>query len=348
MPVVSAWSAVSPYGVGRTAFVEGIRAGRAVAAGASEPDLPGVVVPGFSAREVLGRKGTRSMDRTTALAVAAIGQLADERAGRGTAFGPGTALVLGTTTGSVQSMMDFTRDSLVEERPYFVDPARFPNTVMNCAAGQCAIWHRLTGPNTTIAGGRASALSALSYARRLQQAGRASAVLCGATEEASPWRTRLDRYAGGDAHRLGEGCAVLLLEPPDTADRGQADVLSIRLDVCHDGDLRSALAACLHRAMQDAGIRPADIGVVAPSQPGSVPGKQEEAAIADLVGGHEPAVIRTTELIGDAGAATGALQLAAVLAAPPADPAAPVALVTTVDVDGVVGCVLLRHREGRA
>ncbi|MCP5877146.1 hypothetical protein NL390_32295, partial [Klebsiella pneumoniae] len=70
----------------------------------------------------------------------------------------GTALVLGTTTGSAESMMNFTRSSLEAEKPFYVDPALMPNAVMNCAAGQCAIWHQLKGPNTTIAGGRAAGL----------------------------------------------------------------------------------------------------------------------------------------------------------------------------------------------
>src|SRR5207248_2320963 len=58
-------------------------------------------------------------------------------------------VVLGTTVGSLRSMSDYTRETLIEERPYLVSPALFPNTVMNCAAGQSAIRHGLAGINAT-------------------------------------------------------------------------------------------------------------------------------------------------------------------------------------------------------
>ncbi|GAA3299015.1 hypothetical protein GCM10020295_36110 [Streptomyces cinereospinus] len=109
------------------------------------------------------------MDRVTALAVTAVGGLVEAVAEELAARPEQTALVLGTGSGSVQSIMDFTRDSLSGERPYHVEPARFPNTVMNRAAGQSAIWHRIKGPNTTVAGGSLTGLLALNYALRLHQ-----------------------------------------------------------------------------------------------------------------------------------------------------------------------------------
>lgn len=130
------------------------------------------------------------MDRVTGLAVTAVGSLLDDgERNRAVGTGEGAAFALGTTTGSAQSMMDFTRDSLTSEQPFFVDPARFPNTVMNCAAGQSAIWYQLKGPNATIAGGRTAALHALNYSRRLLGSGRARTVLCG--ERRSSRRPRL-------------------------------------------------------------------------------------------------------------------------------------------------------------
>jgi 3-oxoacyl-(acyl-carrier-protein) synthase len=62
-------------------------------------------------------------------------------------------VVLGTTSGSAQTQYEFTRDSLTRRKPYFVNPAIVPFALMNSAASQCAIWHGITGPNTTIAAG---------------------------------------------------------------------------------------------------------------------------------------------------------------------------------------------------
>lgn len=131
--VISGWSVISPFGLVSADFTAGLRNGRHSGA---EPRQ----VPGFEVREVLGRKGTRSLDRQTALAVATTGQLlAGQDGDRIAGVTPETALVLGTTTASAQSMMDFARDSLTQDKPYYVDPAHFPNTVLNCAASRSAI-----------------------------------------------------------------------------------------------------------------------------------------------------------------------------------------------------------------
>ncbi len=55
------------------------------------------------------------MDRVTGLAVTAVRELLSEGGGEPES-GEGVGLVLGTTTGSAQSMMDITRDTLVHEK----------------------------------------------------------------------------------------------------------------------------------------------------------------------------------------------------------------------------------------
>jgi 3-oxoacyl-[acyl-carrier-protein] synthase II len=205
--VITDWSAISPFGLGSAAFSGGVRA-RLPATVPVDPDLgeqpvdTAGLVPRFDARSALGPANTRSMDRATALAVATVGLLLER-------FGPAgrpdradsdvhVGLVLGTSNGSVDSMMGFTRDSMTMRRPYHVDPARFPNTVMNCAAGRCAIQYGLRGPNTTIAGGHVTGLLALNYAVRLHRCGHARTLLCGAVEEYSPSRAWLEWHAHGD------------------------------------------------------------------------------------------------------------------------------------------------------
>ncbi|MEK8104476.1 beta-ketoacyl synthase N-terminal-like domain-containing protein [Micromonospora sp. M12] len=163
---------MSPFGLGRDIFVEGLRTARDTAV-VPDPALWDVgdasahLVPDFEVRAILGKKGTRSMDRATGLAVTAVRQLIGPDAGVVRSDSDETALVLGTTGGSSHSIASFARDGLTSAKPYLVDPARFPNAVMNCAAGTSAIWHALRGPNTTIAAGRVSGLHALSYSLRL-------------------------------------------------------------------------------------------------------------------------------------------------------------------------------------
>ncbi|MFF7793105.1 beta-ketoacyl synthase N-terminal-like domain-containing protein [Streptomyces sp. NPDC007991] len=349
---ISAWAATSPYGHDRDDFVRGVREGRRAVTPLdpntwSVPFTEAGVVPGFTAREVLGRKGTRSMDRPTALAVATVGTLLTGEAA-GTPPADDVALVLGTSNGSVQSMMDFTRDSLTQAKPYHVDPARFPNTVMNCAAGQCAIWHGLRGPNTTLAGGRATALLALNYGRRLWRSGRAGKVLCGAVEEFSEQRARLEAWAvPGTAAPLGEGCAMFALEPLDAVtargDRPHAELLTLEFGVFGAvDDSADLLATLVDRAIGTAGLDPADIALVAPSAAADPLRACERTAVEKALPGAEPRWFDVAPLVGDAGAASGTFQLAAVLALAGPGPSARHALITSIDRDGVVGCAVLR------
>ncbi|MFD9375452.1 beta-ketoacyl synthase N-terminal-like domain-containing protein [Streptomyces sp. NPDC059999] len=359
-PVITAWSAVSPYGIGRAAFAEGLRERRGTVTElgpehGSTPDGVGCVVPAFGIRDVLGKKGTRSMDRVTGLAVTAVGSLLDDAdRNRAVGTGEGAAFALGTTTGSAQSMMDFTRDSLTGEQPFFVDPARFPNTVMNCAAGQSAIWYQLKGPNATIAGGRTAGLHALNYSRRLLGAGRARTVLCGAAEEFSQARAWLEHHSADPgteaAPVLGEGCAMLLVEPhtPDDPDQPVlAELLAVELGVVLDGDTRPALVSCLRSALRRAGVEPGRVAVVARSGAPGREGRGEADAVREVFGEPAPVDLTPSALIGDTGAAAAAFQTAALLSYAedrPADAAGRIGVITSVDRTGTVGCALLGLR----
>ena len=357
-PVITGWSAVSPFGIGRDAFAEGTRTGRPTVAVLDSqvwdgPDEHACLVPGFVIKEVLGKKGTRSMDRVTGLAVTTVRELISQTEGGAEAVaatGEGVALVLGTTTGSAQSMMDITRDTLVHEKPFYIDPSHIPNAIMNCAAGQCAIWYGLKGPNTTVAAGRASGLLALNYARRLLASGRARTVLCGAVEEYSSARSWLEwhtRTPDEGAAVLGEGCAVLRLQPADTLHDGQglAEVISVTSAVVGPDGIAPSLTQCIQRALNRAGLSPDDVWALSPSAPAGIAGEEEDKALAEVFHGHHPARrIPAPGPIGDTAAATASFQIVSVLSAAHDDPQAAgrIALVTAVDRDGVLACALLR------
>jgi 3-oxoacyl-[acyl-carrier-protein] synthase II len=345
MTVISAWSAVSAYGLGAAALTGGLRESRAVSSTVDQdrwpvPGRTACVVPGFDARELLGAKGTRSMDRVSALAVLTTGQLARDAGD----LGEDAGLVLGVNNGSAQSMLELTRDSLVKARPEFVKPAQFPNTLMNSAAAQCAIWHRLRGPNATVAAGRTSGLAAMNYARRMQRAGRAEAVLCGAAEEFSVTRAWLEHHAAPNRPEgalLGEGCAMVLLEPagrPGRHGRTElAELLGLAFGVFREpADAAAALAGCVRRVLAAAGESQDRVWAHAAAH-------DPELSEVD-VAFDAPLRLPVTELVGDTHAASAALGVAAVLAVAATEPRAGgrTALVTAVDRDGTVGCALLR------
>ncbi|MFF8034143.1 MULTISPECIES: beta-ketoacyl synthase N-terminal-like domain-containing protein [unclassified Streptomyces] len=354
-PVITAWSAVSPYGIGKDSFVAGVLAGQDTSAPLDSgkwaaPDSHACLIPGFELREVLGKKGTRSMDRVTGLAVTAVRDLLRDSGDRRTASDEETALVLGTTTGSAQSMMDFTRASLEGDKPFYVDPSLMPNAVMNCAAGQCAIWHSLKGPNTTIAGGRVAGLSALSYAAGLLGSGRARTVLYGAAEEFSSARAWLEHHRRGEDAKdalLGEGCAMFMLEaagPADAADRALAEVLAVQSRVYFDDDPGEALAACIDGVLRRGGVDREDVWAVSASGLAGSAGTREREVLTARFGARVLDRAPAMSTVGDTAAASAAFQIGTLLAVAeqPEVPDGAVALVSSVDDNGVVACAALR------
>ncbi len=249
-----------------------------------------------------------------------------------------TGVVLGCT-GAVQAMRDFTRTSLLAERPFYVDPSAVPNGVMNCAAGQTAIWHRLTGPNATVATGRTSGLSALAYARRLLSHKRAGAVLAGAVEEYSSMRAWLEfrRDASATPTPLGEGCVLYLVEQAHTASGAPlVELLGVTSRVHPAGDVRSTLRSSLREELERHAVPPRRVWVACPS---GAPGEHE--AVASVLGNDALGRAPSLAGVGETGTASAAFQIAAILSLAGPPPGS-VALVTSVDPGGLLSHALLR------
>jgi len=195
-------------------------------------------ITAFSPEDHLGPKGIRTLDRTTRLAlVAAKLALDDAKLEITPEARKDIGVVLGCTMGSVRSISEFDLEGL-REGPRYVNPALFPNVVMNSPASQISIRFQLRGANSTISTGFSAGLDAIGYAMRLLQLGRVKAVVVGAVEELC-LQTFLGFYCLGllatgelesrpvfsplHARRsgtlLGEGAAVFVLETLDEARR---------------------------------------------------------------------------------------------------------------------------------
>ncbi|WP_422768924.1 beta-ketoacyl synthase N-terminal-like domain-containing protein [Plantactinospora sp. WMMC1484] len=215
------------------------------------------VLADFDVRAHLGRKGTSFYDRATALAVVACQQalrtgaveVSDDNRAR-------IGVVLGTTVGSFRSTSDFSRETLVQEKPYLVNPVLFPNTVMNCAAGQAAIRFGLRGVNATIAGGRLAFHHALRHAGMSLRRQAADIVLVGAVEEHSPHRAWAAERSSGGTAVAGEAAGVFVVERAEGPRRSGGRVLTevtglaTGFDGLGDG-LGDGLASCVARAVRD-------------------------------------------------------------------------------------------------
>ncbi|MGC4746956.1 beta-ketoacyl synthase N-terminal-like domain-containing protein [Micromonospora sp. DT201] len=345
VPVISAWSAVSPFGYGRDDFSLGLSSGRSGLTDAAETDerMPAGragLVPSFEVRKVLGAKGTRGMDRLTGLTAVAVGHLAGDLPEREL-----VGLVVGTTTGSQQSMADITRDTLIHAKPFYIETGHIPNAIMNSPAGQCAIRYDLRGPNATVAAGRVSSLSALAYARRLLATGRARTVLSGAAEEYSVARAWWDRHAADPRSGAagGEGCVMFRVDARTAPADGIAELLAVHSRVAGAPGAEAALEACVRQALRQADVDAAAVWAVAMSAAPDARDRTEERVL-DRVFGDGPRRIDCLAAIGDTASVAAGFQLGAVLAEAERSPDAlgRVAVVTATDADGALGCAVLR------
>ncbi|MEU2610289.1 beta-ketoacyl synthase N-terminal-like domain-containing protein [Micromonospora sp. NPDC007271] len=353
---VSGWGVLSPYGLGADEFTAGLRTGRDGTIDAAEltdepvPDPRAYALAGFRARDHLGRKGTSFLDRRTAFAVLACGQaLADSDLVVSDDNRDRIGVVLGTGVGSLQSTSDYSRDTLVQEKPYLVNPILFPNTVLNCAAGQAAIRHGLRGVNATLAGGGMATLAALRYAMTVLGRGRAEALLVGAMEEYTPQMAWAEHAAGSSATTAGgEGGAIFLVEDAAAMRAaGREPVAEIlAVDLGHTGGrshLATALADRIRRVLHQAGVAPEDLATVVTS------GAAVEEEALDATVGPDASRVAIADLAGNCPTAAGALQVAAVLAHHRGEPGHHDcrSLIVASTADGSVGAAVLKG-NGRA
>ena len=366
--VITGCGVVSHAGIGLDALASHMTVAGSSAVGGSRADGLATIadefpptglaaVPDLRAEEYLGKKGVRSLDRTTKLALVACNRalaglsasLAHEDLAR-------TGVVMGTSTGSIRSSSEFSRETLIREKPYLVRANLFPNSVMNCCASQIAIWNSMRGVNATIAGGRLSSLSAVRYARNAITQGHIERALVGGVEELcaqSAWAW----YLSGALTRgvpIGEGAAVFVVETPAAAVAAGraplAELLACEVGSPGVSDVRQGLAArlaaCIERALRRSGVSSAAITTISLSATGlrGLGTAEAEGVGAALGGGLPVRQIRMANLVGESLSASGALQIAGLLAAWRAagNGSEGAALVTSVGNDGNVGCLVVR------
>jgi len=154
--------------------------------------------------------------------------VAFELARRGSSFVPGSVpservgLVLGNALAGQSGMIDFAND-VRQQSPRFVSPIRFPQTVGNFITGALSRAYDIRGPNSTIACGSASGLSAVIDGCALLSAGKADVIFAGGTERLTP------ALASGLADAgviFSDGACLFVLERREHALERSATVLA--------------------------------------------------------------------------------------------------------------------------
>jgi len=300
----------------------------------------------FNPEEILGPKGLRNMDRATKLALAAS-KLALDDAGianpvpedRTDKFG----VSFGSTLGSVRSLSEFDKDA-IRDGPRSVNPALFPNTVINSPASQISIRFNIQGFNSTVSTGFCSSLDAVYYAMNMISLYDYDTVLAGGVEELCEQTYKgfykIGHLAGSrggkeeidcpfDKRRngiiFGEGAGIFVLEEAAHARERRANIYGqiLGYGTAFDPDSRNiyspkargasrAMAACL----EDARLAPGDIDYVSAAANSTLDCDAMEAAAVKAVfgvGASKVPVSSVKSVIGETYSAGGAMNLASSL-----------------------------------
>ena len=137
----------------------------------------------FDAAIYMGKKGLRLIDRSGRLILCAGTLCIDDS--KFVITNENTDQVgvsTGSTLGSIRSIAEFDEITL-KEGPRYVNPALFPNTVINAASSQISIWHNIQGFNSTMSTGFTASLDAMLYAYDLLQDGLVKMIYAGGVEE---------------------------------------------------------------------------------------------------------------------------------------------------------------------
>jgi 3-oxoacyl-[acyl-carrier-protein] synthase II len=219
-----------------------------------------------------------------------------------------------------------------------VSPFTIPMMMPNAAAAAISIAHGFQGPCETISTACAAGTHSIGQAARWIQWGICDAAVAGGTEAGmSPIAvngfanmkaiSRSGRSrpfdAGRDGFVLSEGAGVLVLEEWEGAKRRGARILG---EICGSASLADAhhitapapggrgAVRCMQRALDDAGLQPADIAHInAHGTSTPLNDAAEALGIATLFGTPGPIVTSTKGVTGHALGAAGAIEAVAVL-----------------------------------
>jgi 3-oxoacyl-(acyl-carrier-protein) synthase len=345
---------VSPLGVGYPAFVRALaewaRAPSDLFAGPSALFDPKSVADSmaaecrdFDAKQHLGDKGLRNFDRLTKMLIVS-GKLTLEDAGLKRdgvhVLQPDRiGLCSATAYGSLEAITEAVQITELED-PRFLNPNRFPNTVINASAGYVSIWEDLRAPNVTVVNGNCGSLDAVFNGAMHVMHGRADAFLVGGGEALSePLYAAFRRlgvlaeagrrFAPGrpdsQGTRIGEGSAYVCIEQRAFAAQRGARVHGEIIGYGNAFEPPESEAVVVHAssraverairtALQDAQLTPAEIDVVASAQSGIADFDRAEFEGIRAVLGPAVAVVTPKAIYGESWGAAGALSMACALA----------------------------------
>lgn len=325
---VTGLGVVSPCGIGVEAYWQGLLA-TATEGERRVPDFD--PSPWFE-----NAKEARRTDRFAQFALAAAA-MALEQAGDPGANPARAGVVLGTGVGGLHTLEEqilvyYNKD------PRRVSPFLVPMMMANAGAAAVSMRYGFQGPCETTVTACAAGTHAIGNAARTIMDGRCDVVLAGGSE-ASMTPVALQGFQNmtatsrsgvsrpfdrdRDGFMMAEAAAVLVLEELEHARGRGATVLAEVLGSASTADAYHITApapggggavACMELALQDAGLRPADIRHInAHGTSTPLNDAAEAQAINKVFGRSGPIVTSTKGVTGHALGAAGAIEAAAVV-----------------------------------
>ena len=300
----------------------------------------------FKAEDFLAKKGLRYLDRSTKLICSAAKLAIDDTSLTITEENTDDIGVsVGTTLGSVYSISEFDKQAL-REGPRYVNPAFFPNTVINSPASHVSIRFNIKGFNATISTGFSASLDAISYAIDFLRLNRAGIIFAGGVEELC-LQTFLGFYKIGflsglkdnsesiscpfDKRRngivLGEGASFLVLEDLSHALERKAHIYAEILGFGSSFDpykinkynpKGEGIKRAMRFALEDAGLKPEDIDYLCANANSTVKADLiESEAIKEVFGQYSKnlPISSVKSVVGECFSVSGALQAVACVGA---------------------------------
>jgi 3-oxoacyl-[acyl-carrier-protein] synthase II len=329
--VVTGLGLVTPLGVGveqvwssLLAGRSGIRAIEHFEVGDLSCRVAGLVPTGsidvgkFDAREWVGHKDLRKMDRFATYAMSAATQALEDSGWRPETDGERerTGVLVGSGIGGLPGISD-AAVLLHEQGPRSISPFFIPSNLINLAAGHIAIKHGLRGPTHAVATACASGAHALGDAARMIMLGDADVMVAGGAEAAvcrlgiagfcaaralstsfnddpssasRPWDERRDGFV------MGEGSGIVVLEEYEHAKRRDARVYAELVGYGVSGDgfhiaapppNGSGAARAMSAAIERANVEPSAIDYLNAHATSTQAGDEiEMRAIGQVFGDH--------------------------------------------------------------
>jgi len=351
--VITGIGVVAPNGTGKDRFWDALAHGESgirpitLFETASYASKRAGEITDFDPARYLGRKGLRTLDRSTLLlAVATTLAMRDAQMEIDNINTYDTGIVTGTSMGSVKSISDFDKSSLIEG-PSSVNPALFPNTVINAPSSQVSILFDIRGLNATISSGFCSALDAAIYAYDAILLNKVNTIFAGSVEELCH-QTFLGFYKAGclsmgddkdtaaeesmpfDRRRnglvLAEGAGTLILEDLAHARERNAHIYGEILGFGRAFDPDAPVAGynpnaegavrAMNKALESAHLKPGEIDLICASANSSPAGDEVETiAIKKAFGNHARAIPISAikAMTGEGYSTSGSLQIMAAL-----------------------------------